>query len=336
MQEISYLPLNGESKRILIVDDVPENIEILQDILQESHFKISTANNGLQALEQVKSDQPDLILLDAIMPHMSGFEVARKLKNHAHTRLIPVIMITALGGKDDRLKGLEAGVDDFITKPFDIFELLARINNLLRLRAYINELENAEQVIFSLARAVEAKDKYTEGHCGRLSFLAEQLGKSLGMGEQDLLILKRGGWLHDIGKIAISDSILLKPGPLTKREFDIIKTHPQEGERICAPLKSLKPVLPVIRYHHERYNGTGYPEGLAGEDIPIHARIIGIVDCYDSLTTKRPYREALSSEVARDIMKKETEEGLWDPHLMDHFLTLLSKKKNRIIKQLFP
>ncbi len=312
---------------ILVVDDVPENIEIIEEILSDQNFRITPASNGLEALEAISRELPDLVLLDAIMPQMSGFELAKKLRGMERTRLLPIVMITALDGREDRLKGLQAGVDDFISKPFNIFELLARIKNLLRLRAYINELENAEQVIFSLARAVEAKDKYTEGHCGRLSFFAESLGRELGLGDSDLTILRRGGLLHDIGKIAISDAILLKPGPLTKEEFEIIKTHPVEGEKICAPLKTLKPVLPTIRYHHERFNGSGYPEGLKGEEIPLHARIIGVVDCYDSLTTKRPYRDALSRGKAFAILRDETERGLWDPHLTETFLTMLTRKK---------
>ncbi len=320
---------NIDNPKILIVDDVPENIEIIEDIISEYPYEILKAFNGDEALKIVESHVPDLILLDAIMPGLSGFEVAKRIKADRIHRLIPIIMITALDGREDRLKGLKAGVDDFVSKPFNIFELRARIKNLLKLREYVSELENAEEVIFSLARAVEAKDKYTEGHCGRLSFLAEKLGRKLNMAESDLLILKRGGILHDIGKIAISDSILLKNGPLTDQEFEIIKTHPIEGEKICAPLRTLKPVLSTIRYHHERFNGSGYPEGLKGYDIPIHARIVGVIDCYDSLTTKRPYRNALSHEVATRIILDETEKGLWDPELVEAFLNMLDEAKEK-------
>ncbi len=305
--------------KILIVDDSAENIEIIEHILEDLNYDISEAFNGTEALEKINKINPDLILLDVVMPGMSGFEVAKHIKSRPDTRLIPIIMVTALDGQQDRLKGLNAGVDDFITKPVNIFELRARINNLLRLREYISELEHAEQVIFSLARTVEAKDRYTEGHCERLSTLAEKLGLKLGLPEQDLTILRRGGILHDIGKIAISDAILLKPGPLTSGEYDIIKKHPEIGERICAPLKTLRPVLPTIRYHQERFNGSGYPDGLAGHDIPIHARIIGIVDCYDALTTKRTYRGALSHNEAFRIMRDETQHGLWDPEIMNVF-----------------
>ena len=311
--------------KILVVDDVPENIEVIEEILSEEPYEIFKASDGKEALQLITKISPDLILMDALMPVLSGFEAAKKIKADRITRLIPIIMITALDGREDRLKGLKAGVDDFISKPFNIFELRARIKNLLKLHEYVNELENAEEVIFSLARAVEAKDKYTEGHCGRLSFLAERMGRELGLTESDLLILRRGGVLHDIGKIAISDSILLKEGPLTEEEFEIIKTHPTEGEKICAPLKTLKPVLPTILYHHERFNGSGYPEGLIGSEIPIHARIMGIVDCYDALTTKRSYRNALSHETAVKIIRDETKKELWDPELVDIFIRMMEK-----------
>ncbi|MBD3223855.1 MAG: response regulator [Caldithrix sp.] len=301
---------------VIIVDDDPENVDSIEDILVDQNYKIYKAYDGEQALKKIDTIEPDLILLDAIMPKVNGFEVAKKLKTNANTRLIPIIMVTALEGMEDRLEGFEAGVDDFISKPVNVFELRARIRNLVKLREYVGELENAEHVIFSLARAVEAKDKYTEDHCGRMANFAQVLGKKLGLNDYDLKIIYQGAYLHDIGKIGITDTILLKPGPLTKDEFEIVKRHPIEGEEICKPLKSLKPVLPIIRYHHERFNGSGYPEGLQGEDIPYLARLIGVVDCYDSLTTKRPYRDALPREDALNVIHSETEQGMWDPSIV--------------------
>jgi len=313
--------------RILIVDDSTDNIRLVTEILnrQEEKYEVYSASDGLEAIEYIKMQQPDLIMLDVVMPGMDGFEVCKIIKSNEQTRLIPIVMITALDSQQDRLRGLDAGVDDFVSKPFNVYELLARVKNLLKLRSYINELEHAEQVIFSLARAVEAKDEYTEGHCERLSILAEEMGKELDLSDKDLQILRRGGILHDIGKIAIDDAILLKPGRLTEEEFEIIKEHPVIGENICKPLKTLQPVLPIIRYHQERYNGSGYPEGLEGDGIPIHARIIGIVDCYDALTTDRTYRKALSEDDAIKIMVKETSDGLWDPKLFDILLDLLKR-----------
>lgn len=305
------------SSTILVVDDSIDNIRLITEILnrQPENYRVHSSTDGRKALEFVKNIIPDLILLDAVMPGMDGFEVCDELKKDQQTRLIPVVMITALDGHKDRVRGYDAGVDDFVTKPFNVYELLARVKNLLKMRSYISELEHAEQVIFSLAAAVEAKDKYTEGHCDRLSGMAEEMGKQLGLSEYDLIILRRGGILHDIGKIAIDDSILLKRGPLTPEEFEIIKTHPEIGENICKPLKSLRPVLPVIRWHQERYNGSGYPDALEGENIPLHARIIGIVDCFDALTTERTYRKALPDGEALEIIREETQRGLWDPKL---------------------
>ena len=226
---------NQPQSKILVVDDAVENIKLVTEILNRprNEYDIEAAGDGYEALEKVKNFNPDLIMLDVVMPGIDGFEVCRILKEDEKTRLIPIVMITALDSQQDRLRGLESGVDDFISKPFNVYELLARVKNLLKLRSYINELEHAEQVIFSLARAVEAKDNYTEGHCERLSILGQFLGSELQLSAEDLIVLKRGGILHDIGKIAIDDSILLKPGPLTAEEFEIIKTHPEIGENIC-------------------------------------------------------------------------------------------------------
>ncbi len=314
--------INPNSK-ILIVDDSPENIETVEQILEDFKYEIFKALNGDDALELIEKIDPNIILLDVMMPGKNGFEVAEILKQNEKTRLIPIIMLTALDGQDERLRGYQIGVDDFISKPFNIFELRARVRNLLQLHTYISELDHAEQIIFSLARTVEAKDKYTEGHSERLSIMSTKLGRKISMSESDLVILRRGGILHDIGKIAIQDSILQKEGPLSDEEFEIIKTHPAEGERICAPLKSLKPILPVILHHHEKYNGSGYPAGLKGSDIPIHARIMGIVDCYDALTTTRSYRPSMSVDRTLGIMDNETIKGKWDPFLFNKFLELV-------------
>jgi putative two-component system response regulator len=319
--------------KILIVDDSADNIELISQILNSptNPYEIHSAKDGYQALERIKTFMPDLIILDVVMPGIDGFEVCSQLKENPDTRLIPIVMITALGSQKDRIRGLEVGVDDFISKPFNIYELIARVKNLLNLRSYISELEHAEQVIFSLARAVEEKDKYTEGHCERLSIIAQEVGKQLGLGEIDMIVLKRGGILHDIGKIAIDDSILLKPGPLTPEEFKIVKTHPEIGENICRPLKTLQSVLPVIRYHQERFNGSGYPDGLVGDEIPLHARIIGVVDCFDALTTDRTYRKALPPEVAMDIIDRETNDGLWDPEIAKILQRVVSNNKEIIL-----
>ncbi len=316
-------PNRVPSPRVLVVDDNEEMVDLLTEFLKDAGYTVLSAGNGREAIAEVERANPDLILMDAMMPNLSGFEVTERLKTQDHTRLIPIIMLTGLSDVNDKIRGIEAGVDDFIVKPFNRLELLTRVKSLLRVKQYTDELENAETVIFSLALAVEAKDSYTEGHCSRLSIYGARLAERVGLSLEEVKAVRRGGILHDIGKIAIHDSILLKQGPLTPDEYLIIKQHPVIGERICKPLKSLSSVLPIIRSHQERWNGSGYPDGLDGENIPITARIIMTVDLYDALTTKRPYRGPLPPEEAFEIMRRETVQGMWDPHLMEEFISLL-------------
>ncbi|MBI4466892.1 MAG: response regulator [Acidobacteria bacterium] len=311
---------SGPAPRILIVDDLPENVRLLQSLLTPLGCEFLTASDGHQALEQVTAHLPDLILLDVVMPGLNGLAVLGQLKTEARTRLIPVVMITALHGEPEKLRAIEAGADDFLNKPFSKAELLARTKALLRLKRYTDELEHVEMVLFSLGLAVEARDAYTEGHCQRLARFSVGLGECLGLAEESLLALRRGGYLHDIGKVAIRDSILLKPGRLDQDEWRIMQRHPVIGEDICKPLRSLAAVLPIIRSHHERWNGSGYPDGLAGEAIPLLARVMQLADIHDALRTERPYKPALSSPAALEQMQREAEAGLLDPRLLDVFV----------------
>lgn len=316
--------LKGMSARVLVVDDSEDMVMLLTEFLEDAGYRVTTAEDGNQAMERIQRELPDLIILDALMPKMSGFEVVGKIKSDSATRLIPVIMLTGLSDINDKIRGIELGVDDFITKPFNRLELLTRVKSLVRVKMFTDELENAETVIFSLALAVEAKDAYTEGHCLRLSYYGERLARKVGLGEELCTAVRRGGILHDIGKIAIADAILHKNGKLTPEEFEIMKQHTVLGERICRPLKSLSQVLPIIRSHQERWDGSGYPDGLGGEQIPVTARIIMTVDLYDALTTDRPYRKALSEGEAFEIMQEETAMGLWDAQLMNAFIQMMA------------
>jgi putative two-component system response regulator len=310
--------------RILVVDDQEENLDLLEAFLTVHDYQVIRARDGREALAQVAQAPPDLILLDTHMPPPDGFEVCKQLKQREATRLVPIIIVTTAGELESRVRGIEAGADDFLTKPVHRVELDARVRSLLKLKQYTDELENVEAVLVSLALAVEAKDPSTHGHCERLSDYAVQLGQQLALPSDDLRALRRAGYLHDLGKIAVPEAILLKPGPLTPEEASIMRLHPVVGERICRPLRSLRLVLPIIRHHHERWDGSGYPDGLAGESIPLTARILQIVDVFDALVVDRPYRASLSRADATQVLQEEARKGWYDPAVVAEFLGLLN------------
>jgi putative two-component system response regulator len=317
----SQQPITGT---ILVADDQAMNRELLEELLSTQGFKVITAPDGAAAVEELTRTQVDLVLLDVVMPLLNGFEVCEKIKSNPETYLIPVILITALSDKQDRIEGIKAGADDFLTRPVDRAELLARVQSLLKLKFRTDELERAESVLFSLARSIEGKDPHTHGHCERLSENSTRLGEYLGLPEDQITALRRAGVVHDIGKVAVPDAILLKPGRLTEEEWKVMREHPTVGERICAPLKSFRLVLPIIRHHHEKYDGSGYPDGLRGDAIPVAARVLQIVDVYDALTNERPYKKAFSTADALQTMKEEVAKGWWDPQIFDQFNQLVT------------
>jgi putative two-component system response regulator len=308
---------------ILVADDQLSNRELFYELLTAEGFEVVTATDGVEAIDQLSRVAVDLVLLDVLMPKMSGFEVCEKIKADADTYLIPVILVTGLSDKENRIEGIRAGADDFLTRPVDRTELLARVRSLLKLKHRTDELERAEAVLFSLARSIEGKDPYTHGHCERLSQYSARLGEQLGVSEDQITALRRAGVVHDVGKIAVPDSILLKPARLTPDEWGIMREHPVVGERICSPLKSFRLVLPIIRHHHEKLDGSGYPDGLRGDAIPVTARVLQIVDVYDALTTERPYKKAFSITSALETIKQEVEKGWWDPQIFDQFVRIV-------------
>jgi putative two-component system response regulator len=309
----------GHQEIILVADDNEANRELLASLLTAEGYQVVCATDGQQALEQANSGSVDLALLDVVMPRPTGYEVCQAMKSKPETRLIPVVLLTSLNSDSDRIHGIMCGADDFLNKPVNRHELLARVHSLLRLKQFTDELDNAETVLSSLALSIEAKDPYTEGHCDRLSKYSVAMAEKLGLPEDLRVALRRGGLVHDIGKLGVPEQILLKPGPLTPEERKIMEQHTIMGEKICAPLRSFCLVLPIIRHHHEKRDGSGYPDGLKGEQIPLTARILQITDIYDALTTDRPYRKALPLEEALSIMRQEVDRGWWDGSILDEF-----------------
>jgi len=311
--------------RILVVDDVPGNVTLARSVLERDGYNVTSVGGGEEALEAVAREQPDLILMDIVMPGLSGFEVCRRLKSEQSTRLIPIVLVTALRESEDRIHGFEMGADDFLTKPINAPELRARVRSLIRIKRYTDDLDSAESVIISMALTIEARDPSTDGHCQRLAAYATAFGIELGLEEEDLAALERGGFLHDIGKVGIPDSLLLKPGRLTSEEYEQIKQHTIIGDRLCGELRSLRRVRPIVRGHHERIDGSGYPDHLCGRAVPLLAQIMGIVDVFDALTTSRPYKKALPAEAACEELLREVHLGWRRKDLVDVFVKLCTE-----------
>jgi putative two-component system response regulator len=313
------------SAHVLVVDDDPQVTRLLERLLTKEGHAVEAVHDGATALEAVASRPPDLILLDVMLPGIDGFGVCRRLKHEPATRLTPVIFVTALDQRDIRVEGLEAGADDFLTKPIDTRELLARAKALIRLKRYTDDLDAAGSIIMTLAVMIEARDGYTEGHCHRIANYATRLGRALGLSESELQALHRGGFLHDIGMLAISDAVLRKPGALEPEEFELMKSHTLIGDTLCANLRSLQAVRPIVRYHHERLDGSGYPDGLRGDAVPLLAQIINLVDVYDAVTTKRPYQSAHTANEAIELLRTQADRG-WRRHdLVDQFAALVER-----------
>ncbi len=326
-QATSDISLRRRMPRVLVVDDNPSTMSLMRELLSSRGYDVVAVSDAALAEQEILRRVPDLVLSDVVMPGKSGYELCREMKENPATRLVPVVLITGLSEREDRVRGIEAGADDFLSKPIFPEELFARVKSLIKLKEYTDELESAETVLCTLGLSVESRDPYTEGHCERLATHASNLGRHIRLDEEEIVALRRGGYLHDLGKIAVPDEILKKGANLTPEEWVIMKRHPVTGENICRPLKSLRLVLPIIRNHHEHFDGSGYPDRLKGREIPVLARVLQVVDVYDALRTARPYKPAQSHEQAAITMRDEARSGLWDEELVAEFFSMLEKQR---------
>jgi putative two-component system response regulator len=313
----------SERPTILVVEDEPHIREVLAGLLGALGYRLLMAVSAEQALDALTVVSPDLVLTDVHLGAMSGIELCARLKADPRYELMPVVILTAVGDLEARVAGLAAGADDFFTKPVEFVELRTRLAALLRVKMLLGQLERAEAVITTLALTIEARDPYTLGHCDRLSRYAVALGQALGLDHEMLRALRLGGYLHDLGKIAVPDGILLKPGPLDPMEQERIRAHPGAGSDLVLGLRSMELVRPIMRHHHEKWDGSGYPDGLKGAAIPLGARIISVVDVFDALHTERPYKAALPRSEAVSLLIRETDAGYWDPKVVETFLEIL-------------
>src|SRR5450631_3630719 len=325
-KDMGEVPIR-RAPRVLVVDDNPNTMTLMRDLLSDRGYEVIAVPDAEQAEAEILSRVPDLILSDVVMPGKSGYELCKELKENPATRLIPFVLITGLTDRQDRVLGIESGADDFLHKPIFSEELFARVKSLLKLKEFTDELETAESVLCTLGLSVESRDPYTEGHCERLAHNASDLGRYLGLDAESIVALRRGGYLHDLGKIAVPDEILKKGTNLTPEEWVIMKQHPATGETICRPLRSLRLVLPIIRSHHEHSDGSGYPDGLRRSEVPLLARVLQVVDVYDALRTARPYKLALTHELAAATMREEARSGYWDEQLTREFFSMLEKQR---------
>jgi putative two-component system response regulator len=306
-------------RRILIVDASSDNRDVLLGMLQELGHEVIEATSTTEALRLISREAIDLALVDLLAPDVGGPALCCIVRSHAAMQSIPIMLIADAPNAENEAIGIAAGADDFLVRPMRARVLLARVQSVLRRKSVLDSMDEAEEVLFALAQSVEARDPALARHCQRLALLASTLGVVMGRPAPDLIALHRGGYLHDIGKVAVPDSILFKPGRLTEEEWQIMKEHAIRGEQICSGMKSLKNVLPIVRHHHERWDGSGYPDRLRGEDIPLLARVLQIADIFDGLTTERPYKPAYTPEYALQIIQGETNAGWRDPLVVEAF-----------------
>jgi putative two-component system response regulator len=306
--------------KLLVVDNQQLSIDLLRGLFAE--YDVDEANNGRMALKRIQEEKPDLIILDTTIPGIDGYSVLSIVKSSPETHNIRVILTSAIVGAEDRARSLEKGADDFVVKPFQPADLKDRVKTLLRIKVLSDELTKARQLLVTMARIMEDKSEYFAGHSHRVAAYAVRLARKDLLHPFWLEEVRLAGLLHDIGKIAVRESIILKPGLLTVEELEMVKAHPAAGEKLCGVLSELNPVLAFVRHHHERFDGGGYPDELAGNEIPLGARIIAVANGYDAITSERPYRRAFTPGEAMAILR-ENAGSQWDPQLVELFCQMV-------------
>lgn len=320
--------LHGLLRRqtVLVVDGGETDRSFLTGLLSAEGYAVDVALDSSSALNSIAAHQPDVVFLDLDLPGQSGFDVCRRLRQNTATRLMPIVLITAVGDRSQRIAGFEAGADEVLSKPVDTQELLARARSLIRMKEYTDDLDSASSILTTLATMIEGRDGDAAGHCSRMANYATGLGRALNVGEAEIQVLYRGGFLHDVGMLAISDFVLRKPGPLEPAEYEQVKSHTVLGDELCANLRSLQAIRPIVRSHHERLDGSGYPDGLRGDAIPILAQIVGVADVYEAVTTQRPYQSRRSPEEAIDALRLDVARGWRRADIVETFVTLMASR----------
>jgi len=316
--------------KVLLVDDDDAHRKLESEILSGDEYMVVEADCGEKALELFEKHDFDVVLLDKLMPGMHGDEVCKRIRDKSGQSLLPIIIVTGTSDDGELVKSMSCGATDFIRKPYNPAELKARVNAAANQKRLTDQLDSAESMLFALARMVEAKDEQTGDHCSRLEHRAVVFGKELGLSSDELMALRHAGVLHDIGKLGIPDSILLKNGPLDEEEWVTMRQHPQIGATLLKGLRSMSMVVPIVRHHHERFDGSGYPQGVKGEEIPYLARVFQVVDVFDALSSERPYKKAFSREKVVEIFENEVRKGWRDPELVRVFLEMLANDPGKL------
>lgn len=329
-------PVEAPSARVFIVDDDPGVRSLLRTLLKSRGYAVEEFEAAEPALERIRKSPPDLVFLDLQLPDRSGHSVLEEIRADPVTRLLPVVMLTGYASSDEKVRAYELGVTDFLAKPFSPDELLPRVRSLVLLKLFADEHEHASAVILTLARTIEARDPYTAGHGSRVAEYAVRVARQMGLEEATLLDMERGALFHDLGKVVVPDGVLLKPGPLTPEERGVIQRHPAVGAELLAPMRTMVRTIPIVRAHHERLDGSGYPDGVDAGALPLAIRIVSVADVYDALTTNRAYREALGRDRAYEILEDGVRDGWWDGEVLRELKAAMAEPGADPAPEIFP